>query len=178
MWRRRLLQGSKGIGWDVSWSSFRHVTGTGGLHWPEWMWRDALGLLLFGFEVTIRRRGGRDLSRTVEIHAAHYDTGSLTVEPKFVEPGPEELKRIEAEVQLKAKVFAASADKPLWIGSFRAPVTAAPTDSFGTRRMFNGKLASIHKGMDFAHGWVRRCGPATAAWWCLRGVSTMRATAW
>ena len=24
-----------------------------------------------------------------------------------------------------------------------------PTDSFGTRRMFNGKLASIHKGMDF-----------------------------
>jgi murein DD-endopeptidase MepM/ murein hydrolase activator NlpD len=26
---------------------------------------------------------------------------------------------------------------------------AAPTDSFGVRRMFNGKLASIHKGMDF-----------------------------
>jgi murein DD-endopeptidase MepM/ murein hydrolase activator NlpD len=37
----------------------------------------------------------------------------------------------------------------LWAASFRAPVTAAPTDSFGTRRIFNGKLASIHKGMDF-----------------------------
>jgi murein DD-endopeptidase MepM/ murein hydrolase activator NlpD len=24
-----------------------------------------------------------------------------------------------------------------------------PTDSFGTRRMFNGKLASIHRGTDF-----------------------------
>ena len=60
-----------------------------------------------------------------------------------------QLKRIEAEVQLKAKVFAASAHEPLWSGDFRAPVTAAPTDSFGTRRMFNGKLASIHKGMDF-----------------------------
>ena len=35
------------------------------------------------------------------------------------------------------------------MASFRAPVAAAPTDSFGTRRMFNGKLASIHKGMDF-----------------------------
>jgi hypothetical protein len=93
--------------------------------------------------------GGRDLSRTIEIHAAHYHTGSLTVEPKFVEPAPDALKRIEAEVQLKAKVFAASANEPLWDGSFRAPVTAAPTDSFGTRRMFNGKLASIHKGMDF-----------------------------
>jgi len=37
----------------------------------------------------------------------------------------------------------------LWSGNFRAPVTAAPTDSFGTRRMFNGTLASVHKGMDF-----------------------------
>jgi hypothetical protein len=93
--------------------------------------------------------GARDLSRTVEIHAAHYRTGRLTVPPRFVEPDPEQLKRIEAERALKAAVFAASAPEPLWAGSFRAPVTAAPTDSFGTRRMFNGKLASIHKGMDF-----------------------------
>ncbi len=50
---------------------------------------------------------------------------------------------------MKAKVFAASATEPLWTGDFRAPVGAAPTDSFGTRRTFNGKLASVHKGMDF-----------------------------
>jgi hypothetical protein len=91
----------------------------------------------------------RDLTCTVEIHPAHYRTGSLTVSPKFVEPGPDALKQIEAESQLKAKIFALSAAEPLWTSSFRAPVTAAPTDSFGTRRMFNGKLASIHKGMDY-----------------------------
>jgi len=90
-----------------------------------------------------------DLTRTVEIHPAHYLTGKLTVSPKFVSPGPEELKQIEAESQLKAKIFAASAGEPLWTGSFRAPVGAQPTESFGTRRMFNGKLASTHKGMDF-----------------------------
>jgi murein DD-endopeptidase MepM/ murein hydrolase activator NlpD len=90
-----------------------------------------------------------DLSRTVEIHPAHYRTSSLTVAPGFVEPGPQALKQIEAERQLKESVFAASAPDPLWTGSFRAPVTAAPTDSFGARRIFNGKLASIHKGMDF-----------------------------
>ena len=28
-------------------------------------------------------------------------------------------------------------------------MASRPTDSFGTRRMFNGKLASIHKGADF-----------------------------
>ena len=90
-----------------------------------------------------------DLSRTVEIHAAHYRTGTLTVEPKFVAPPADQMARIKAEIELKAKVFAASAPEPLWSGDFRAPVTAAPTDSFGTRRMFNGTLASVHKGMDF-----------------------------
>jgi len=90
-----------------------------------------------------------DLGRTVEIHPAHYLTGSLAVAPRFIEPGPDALKQIQAEVQLKAKVFAASAPEPLWEGSFHAPVTAPPTDSFGTRRIFNGKLASVHKGMDF-----------------------------
>ena len=90
-----------------------------------------------------------DLSRDVEIHAAHYATGTLTVEPKFVEPPPEEMARIKSEVELKAKVFAASADEPLWSGDFRAPVTAPATSSFGMRRTYNGKLASVHKGMDF-----------------------------
>ena len=94
-------------------------------------------------------KGSIDFSRTVEIHPAHYRTGSLTVPPKFVEPDAEALKRIEAESKLKAKVFAVSAPEPLWSGNFRAPVTSQPTDSFGTRRIFNGKLASIHKGMDF-----------------------------
>ena len=90
-----------------------------------------------------------DLSRDVEIHAAHYATGVLTVAPKFVEPPAEELARIKAESELKAKVFAASAPAPLWSGDFRAPVAAAATSSFGMRRTYNGTLASVHKGMDF-----------------------------
>jgi hypothetical protein len=90
-----------------------------------------------------------DLSQTVEIHPAHYRTAKLTVPPKFVEPDPEEQKQIAASDELKAKVFASSAAVPLWHGSFHTPVRAPPTDSFGTRRMFNGKLASVHKGMDF-----------------------------
>jgi len=99
--------------------------------------------------VTLDRSGVLDLSRTVEIHPARYRSEALSVAPGFVEPGPEALKRIEAEGQLKAKVFAVRSTKPLWLGDFRAPVNAAATDSFGVRRMFNGKLASVHKGMDF-----------------------------
>ena len=93
--------------------------------------------------------GVRELDSTVEILPAHYRTSSLTVAPQFIEPGPEELKRIEEEKQLKERIFTVSAPEPLWTGSFQPPVTAEPTDSFGTRRTFNGQLASIHKGMDF-----------------------------
>lgn len=102
-------------------------------------------------KISIRTGGGaeRALDQTIEIHEAHYRTGSLSVAPKFVEPGPEAMKEIDAQVALKAKVFAESAPEPLWSGDFRAPVTAAATDSFGARRTFNGKLASVHKGMDF-----------------------------
>jgi murein DD-endopeptidase MepM/ murein hydrolase activator NlpD len=105
----------------------------------------------FTLQITERKPAGAtiDLIRNVEILPAHYRTGALTVAPKFVEPGPEELDRIKAERALKDRVFASSAREPLWSGSFRAPVHAPPTDSFGTRRMFNGKLASIHQGMDF-----------------------------
>jgi murein DD-endopeptidase MepM/ murein hydrolase activator NlpD len=90
-----------------------------------------------------------DETQSIEIHEAHYRTGVLTVPPKFVTPGPEELKEIAADSEIKTKAFATSADRPLWSGDFRAPVRAEATDSFGTRRTFNGKLASIHKGMDY-----------------------------
>jgi murein DD-endopeptidase MepM/ murein hydrolase activator NlpD len=101
-----------------------------------------------------------DLSRSVEIHLAHYRTETLAVEPKFVEPGAEALKRIKAEKELKQKVFSSSAAVPLWSGNFRAPVQAEATDSFGTRRTYNGELNSIHEGMDFraATGTLVRAG--------------------
>jgi murein DD-endopeptidase MepM/ murein hydrolase activator NlpD len=59
------------------------------------------------------------------------------------------MKQIEFDSQAKQQAFATTAASPLWSGSFLAPVKAQPTDSFGTRRNFNGKLASIHKGTDF-----------------------------
>ncbi|MGP8251782.1 MAG: M23 family metallopeptidase [Terracidiphilus sp.] len=108
-----------------------------------------VGLSTLHISVKSASGESRDLSEPVEIHAAHYRTETLNVEPKFVAPGPDELKRIEAEVALKDKVFGTSLAEPEWSGDFRTPVKAQPTDSFGVRRTFNGKLASVHKGMDF-----------------------------
>jgi hypothetical protein len=104
----------------------------------------------------------RELTRNVVVHPAHYTTGKLSVPPRYVTPGTDELKLIEAASKAKEKAFATTAGEPLWSGSFEAPVKAPPTDSFGTRRMFNGKLASIHKGTDFkaATGTPVRAGNA------------------
>ena len=62
---------------------------------------------------------------------------------------PQRWQRIAADKAVKDAAFAHQISQPLWSGSFRSPVPFAPTDSFGTRRMFNGKLASIHRGTDF-----------------------------
>lgn len=90
-----------------------------------------------------------NLSQNVLIEPAHYRTSTLTVAPRYVAPSPAALRRIAAEKQLKASIFTTSAPERLWHGRFQPPVRAASTDSFGTRRIFDGKLASIHKGLDF-----------------------------
>jgi murein DD-endopeptidase MepM/ murein hydrolase activator NlpD len=100
-------------------------------------------------EVRLAGGGARALSRDVSIHPAHYRTSSLSVAPRFISPTPEQLKAIEYEIHLKDRVFSESAPRPLWVGDFRAPARVRSVANFGARRVFNGKLASVHKGMDF-----------------------------
>jgi hypothetical protein len=93
--------------------------------------------------------GAHTLRRTIRVHPSHYPTSSLTVAPQYVQPGPEALKQIAADQLLTEKIYASSAPEPLWKGNFRVPVDAPQSERFGTRRIFNGTLASNHKGLDF-----------------------------
>ena len=127
-------------------------------------------------EITIHdaKGGTHSLSRTIRVHPAHYPTSVLTVAPEYVQPGPEALKQIAADQLLTEKAYASSTPEPLWKGNFRAPVASPQSERFGTRRIFNGKLASNHKGLDSRRAgnarasrqW-RRCGAGSAA--LLRG---------
>jgi murein DD-endopeptidase MepM/ murein hydrolase activator NlpD len=87
--------------------------------------------------------------RQIDVLPGTYKTTTLHVEEKYVEPDAATLQRIAADKAVKDAAFAHPISPPLWSGSFQSPVPFAPTDSFGTRRMFNGKLASIHRGTDF-----------------------------
>jgi murein DD-endopeptidase MepM/ murein hydrolase activator NlpD len=87
--------------------------------------------------------------RPITVHAARYKTSRLTVPQKYVSPDPETLKRIEAEQQIKHAAFAHTATAPQWSGNFVAPLPTEMSEAYGTSRTFNGKLASVHRGMDF-----------------------------
>jgi murein DD-endopeptidase MepM/ murein hydrolase activator NlpD len=102
-------------------------------------------------ELTASATDGRPLQTKQEVAVlpAHYKTTTLHVEEKYVQPDAATLQHIAADKAVKDAAYAHLASEPLWNGSFRSPVPFTATDSFGTRRMFNGELASIHRGTDF-----------------------------
>ena len=110
----------------------------------------APGTYLLAVQITRTSGAPSTLTQSIAVEAAPYAEIPLTVPEKFVSPSPAALKRIAAEKAIKDKVFSSSASTPLWSGSFTPPLKIAPeTDSFGTRRVFNGSLASIHRGLDY-----------------------------
>jgi hypothetical protein len=92
----------------------------------------------------------RTLHRELDITEAPYEKVPLTVPDKFVEPNAAALKIIAADKMVKDKAFAHSFPKPAWTSNFLPPLRVAPmSDSFGSQRIFNGKLATVHRGLDY-----------------------------
>lgn len=87
--------------------------------------------------------------REVLIRPSIYKTVTLKVPERFVQPDPETLKQIAADQELKKKAFSRQTPAPEWSGPFHAPISSTVSEAFGTRRTFNGKLASIHRGLDY-----------------------------
>lgn len=101
-------------------------------------------------EITFADGSTQKMERTVPVEEAPYKTTPLTVPDKFVAPDSAALKIIAADKIVKEKAFATTDPRPLWSGRFTPPLRTAPsTDSFGTRRVFNGSLASVHRGLDY-----------------------------
>ena len=73
----------------------------------------------------------------------------LTVEGKFTEPSPEQLKEIEEAKAVKQDYLNRVTSEREWSGKFNAPADAAISDVFGSQRVFNNKASSPHQGLDF-----------------------------
>jgi murein DD-endopeptidase MepM/ murein hydrolase activator NlpD len=80
-----------------------------------------------------------------------YRTQYLTIkDQRKVEPNPDDLKRIGAET--KRSDTALSRFTALQASSLQllAPIEGVRSDSYGSRRVFNGQPRSPHSGMDIA----------------------------
>jgi len=87
--------------------------------------------------------------REIQVYPSTYKTERLKVPGRFVQPDAETLKRIEADKEAKQEAFSHQTATPQWSGNFHAPVNSTVSEGFGTRRTFNGKLASVHRGLDY-----------------------------
>jgi murein DD-endopeptidase MepM/ murein hydrolase activator NlpD len=95
---------------------------------------------------------GRAVSfqRKVTVRSAKYPSIAVKVAEKFTEPSPEQLRQIKQDQAVKQENFRSVDPEREWSGRFRPPVNAAISDVFGTRRTFNGKVQSMHQGLDYA----------------------------
>ncbi len=87
--------------------------------------------------------------REIQVSPSSYKTEKLRVPDRFVQPDAQTLKRIAADKEAKQQAFSHQIASPEWSGSFAPPVDTTVSEGFGTRRTFNGKLASVHRGLDY-----------------------------
>ena len=80
---------------------------------------------------------------------SNYKTEKLAVPERFVQPDPETLRRSRPKRKSRRRLLLTQIAEPEWSGSFHVPVDTTVSEGFGTRRTFNGKLASIHRGLDY-----------------------------
>jgi len=84
-----------------------------------------------------------------------YPAIELKVSKQYTEPNPEQQTEIKQAQDIKHEAFNKITPEREWSGMFAAPVNAASSDIFGTRRVFNGVTKSVHQGLDY------RVGPGT-----------------
>jgi len=88
--------------------------------------------------------------RKITVHAAKYPRIAIKVAKQYTEPSPEQLQKVSEDTGLKQEVFHRVSLEREWSGNFQPPVDARISDVFGTQRTINGKVQSMHQGLDYA----------------------------
>ena len=98
----------------------------------------------------VTANGGRiQFAQNVTVSTERYPTVQLKVSKAFTAPDPEQQAKIKADQEVKHQAFSQVSPEREWAGAFAPPVTAAVSDVFGTRRVFNGATKSVHQGLDY-----------------------------
>ena len=101
--------------------------------------------------VLISAADGREAMRLalpLTIIDGNYDAEKLRVSPKHLNPSPKDMIRIRRDQKEVGAIYRNISRTKLWDGPFRFPMNSAITSVYGTKRVFNGQLASYHSGLD------------------------------
>jgi len=86
-----------------------------------------------------------------EVTDKSYRTQHLTIKnDRKVNPKAEDLKRIETERERSDAALSKFTTGATPVFALQSPVTGQRSDSYGSRRVFNGQPRSPHSGMDIA----------------------------
>jgi murein DD-endopeptidase MepM/ murein hydrolase activator NlpD len=98
-----------------------------------------------------KTKDGHEISfqRMIAVGKAKYRQISVTVPKQYTEPSPEQLREIDQDKAIKQRVLGQVSPEREWAGNFLPPVEAPISDVFGTARVFNGNVQSVHQGLDF-----------------------------
>jgi murein DD-endopeptidase MepM/ murein hydrolase activator NlpD len=88
--------------------------------------------------------------KRITIGKGHYHSIVASVPKQYTEPNSEQVHKIGEDKTLKEHAFAHVTPEQEWAGNFHPPVKAQISDVFGTSRTFNGKVQSVHQGLDYA----------------------------
>ena len=108
----------------------------------------------YALELSGERNTGGDavvFTQKFAVAAANYPKirVPLTVEGKFTEPSPEQLRQIDADQKVKEDYLRRVTPRREWVGNFSAPAHADISDVYGSQRIFNGKAQRPHYGLDY-----------------------------
>ncbi len=98
-------------------------------------------------KIELAWKGGR-VDIPIEVVDGNYPSEKLTVDEKKVNPPKKTLKRIMREMKEIGALYKKIDSERYWAGPFALPIDSEVTSHFGNKRIFNGKMASFHQGLD------------------------------
>jgi murein DD-endopeptidase MepM/ murein hydrolase activator NlpD len=102
------------------------------------------------YTLQVTDAAGAKRALPVKIAPKKYREQRLTVAPGQVDLSPQDAARVETEtVRLRASYDSFSAAQPATC-TLRQPVPGPRSDSYGSRRIFNGQSRNPHSGMDIS----------------------------
>jgi len=100
-----------------------------------------------GIQKISLRAGMATRELTLKILQPHYPVQELTLPKEKVFLNSENLKRVRKEQQMVQTLFQGVSEK-MWEGRFILPLRNSISTEFGTRRLLNKELKSVHRGVD------------------------------